>query len=105
MNKNEIKEAIFQTENQKSPWIDGIPIEFYKEYYKLLEKDLHQLYTNTSFQEQESPTTMKQDIITLLPKKDDLEELKNWRPISLLFLDYKILTKIVSNRLKKYYQT
>lgn len=92
-------------ENQKSPWIDGIPIEFQKEYYKLLEEDLHQLYTNTLFQEQESPTTMKQAIITLLPKKDDLEELKNWRPICLLCLDYKILTKIVSNRLKKYYQT
>ena len=92
-------------ENQKSLWIDGVPIEFYKEYYKLLEEDLHKLYTNTLFQEQESPTTMKQAMITLLPKKDDLEELKNWRPISLLCLDYKILTKILSNRLKKYYQT
>ena len=62
-------------ENQKSPEINGIPIEFYKEYYNLLE-DLRQLYTNILFQEQESATTIKQAIITLLPKKDDLEQLK-----------------------------
>ena len=67
-------------ENQKSPEIDGTPIEFYKENYDLLEDDLYQLYTNIFFQEKESPTTMKQAIITLLPKKDDLEQLKNWRP-------------------------
>ena len=49
MNKNEIKEAIFQMENQKSPGIDGTPIEFYKENYDPLEDDLYQLYTNTNF--------------------------------------------------------
>ena len=59
-----IKEAIFKIENQKSPGIDGIPIKFYKEYYKLLE-DLYQSYTNILFQEQESTKTMKQAIITL----------------------------------------
>ena len=30
INKNELKEAIHQMENDKSPGIDGIPIEFYK---------------------------------------------------------------------------
>ena len=43
---------------------------------------------------------MQQAIITLIPKKGDLNKLKYWRPISLLCLDYKILTKILSNRLK-----
>ena len=39
-------------------------------------------------------------IITLFPKNDKKENLKNKRPISLLCSDYKILTKILSNRLK-----
>ena len=33
-------------ENDKSPGIDGIPIEFYKTFYETLENDLIQLYNN-----------------------------------------------------------
>ena len=88
-------------EDQKSPGIDGIPIIFYKEYYNLLENDLHLLYSNILFKEKQTPTIMKQAIITLIPKNiDELEDLKNWRPNSLLYIDYKILTKILANRLK-----
>ena len=36
---------------------------------------------------------MKQAILTLIPKKSELEDLQNWRPIPLLCIDYKILTK------------
>ena len=43
---------------------------------------------------------MQQAIITLIPKKGDLKQLKYWRPSSLLCNDDKILTKILSNRLK-----
>ena len=44
---------------------------------------------------------MNQAIITLIPNKGKLNQLKYWRPISLLCQDYKILTKILANRLKQ----
>ena len=43
---------------------------------------------------------INQAVITLLPKNDEKEKLKNWRPITLLSSVYQILTKILSNRLK-----
>ena len=45
-------------------------------------------------------TTQQQAIITLLDKKGkDRSKIENWRPISLLNVDYKIATKVISNRL------
>ena len=40
-------------------------------------------------------------VITLLPKKGDLQQLKNWRPVSLLCTDYKLLSKALATRLGK----
>jgi ABC-type enterochelin transport system substrate-binding protein len=45
---------------------------------------------------------MRQGLITLIYKnKGNHTDLKNWRPISLLNIDYKILSKIVTNRIKQ----
>ena len=41
--------------------------------------------------------------IVITPKKDkDLSSLNNWRPLTLLNTDYKIVTKAIANRIKKY---
>ena len=46
--------------------------------------------------------SQRNGVITLIPKKDkDLLYLKNFRPITLLTVDYKILAKMLANRLKK----
>ena len=48
---------------------------------------------------------MKIAIITMIPKNGEITILKNWRPISLLCSDYKILTKILAIRLEQILQT
>ena len=99
---SEIKTAIENTENDKSPGTDGIPVEFYKEFYQILKNDLQDIFNNVLFNLKITPKTWNQAIITLIPKQTEkLDELKYWRPISLLCSDYKILTKILSNRLKQ----
>ena len=47
INESELKEAIFQMENDKSPGIYGLPVEFYKQFYDLLKNDFLKLYNNT----------------------------------------------------------
>lgn len=88
-------------ENDKSPGIDGIPIEFYKNFYEIIEKDLLQLYNNILFTEKKiNKKEWIKPLLHLSPKKGNLNKSKYWRPISLVCLDYKILTKILSNKIE-----
>ena len=45
---------------------------------------------------------MRHTVIKCLPKSGDLAEVKNWRPISLLNADYKIIGKCLANRISKF---
>ncbi|KAJ4948663.1 hypothetical protein JOQ06_020193, partial [Pogonophryne albipinna] len=47
------------------------------------------------------PLSCRRAVLTLLPKKGDLQEIKNWRPVSLLCTDYKLLSKVLATRLRK----
>ena len=84
--------------NEKSPGEDGIPKEFYEKYYHLIEDELCYLYNNILI-DKEQPSSQKNALVKLLFKNGDHHELKNWRPVSLLNTDYKILSKILTNRI------
>ena len=71
-------------ENGKSPRIDGLLIEFYKPQYEIIKNDLLQHYNFILFRNENLTPSMNQAIITLIPKNDKKELLKNWRPIFLL---------------------
>ncbi|KAJ3587850.1 hypothetical protein NHX12_011445 [Muraenolepis orangiensis] len=62
------------------------------------------LYTNVfneSLASGSMPVSCRRAVITLLPKKGNLQDIKNWRPVSLLCVDYKILSKALATRLGK----
>ena len=57
---------------------------------------------NYAFENGDMSISQKRGIISLIPKKNkDKKYLKNWRPISLLNNDYKIVTKAIALRLEK----
>jgi hypothetical protein len=53
-----------------------------------------------SFNSQILPETMRTSIITSIFKKKSREDIRNYRPISLLCLDYKIIAKALAERMK-----
>ena len=75
-------------------------MEFYKTFSDLLTPILVDVYNNISIQGK-LPKTMRSSIVNLIfKKKGSPLLLKSWRPISLLNLDYKILTRILANRVR-----
>ena len=76
--------------NNKTPGIDGISTEFLKVFWL----DLKHLVTralNTCYKKGILSTSLRQSVITCIPKSDkDRIIFKNWRPISLLSVVYKL---------------
>ena len=83
---SELKNSLNTFDRNETPGSDGLPFEFYLTFWEDIEHILAQ----------------RQGILSIIPKKGkDCELLKNWRPLSLLNFDYKLLTKCLSIRLKK----
>ena len=86
--------------NHKSPGSDGLNAEFYNAFWPSI-GNLVVESLNTSFERGELSPSQKRSIITLLAKSDsDRQLLKNWRPISLLNIDYKIASNVLAYRMK-----
>ena len=96
----EMDAALKEAKMNKAPGPDGIPAEFYQQFWKELKDDLCDVL-NENFENNEMTESQRQAILRLLFKKDNEKQLKNWRPISLLNSDYKLTAKVIATRLKK----
>ena len=85
--------------NNKSPGQDGICVEFYKVYWNDVKNDVLEVFVHGLSNKQ---LAYSQDIavIKLLYKKGNRQDMKNWRRISLLNVDCKILSKALAERIK-----
>ena len=97
--EHELLTALQTMENNKSPGLDGLSTNFYKHFWPIIGPDLTQIY-NYAYDHGQLSLSQRRGVISLLFKKGDWTKLQNWRPITLLNTDYKILTKALSNRLK-----
>ena len=84
----------------KSPGPDGIPAEFYREFSNMIANELLRVY-NEMYEEGALQGSFREGEIAFLYKKGDARDMRNYRPITLLNCDYKILTKMLAARLKR----
>ena len=100
----EATKAIRALKNNKSPGHDGLSAEFYKTFWDILGPDFIAV-SNAAFDKGILTVSQRRGMIVLMFKKGDKLNLKNWRPISLLNTDYKIITKCLANRLRQVLHT
>lgn len=100
IDQEDATKALNGSNKGKTPGPDGIPLEFYQKFWHLIGKDLTEIFNNI-FLANVAPGNFNHSVIKLVYKgKGPRKLLKNWRPISLLNSDYKILTKILANRME-----
>ena len=96
----EATEALKSMGHNKSPGTDGISVEFLKFFWNKIGIFVVRSI-NDGFLKNEMSITQKEGIIVCIPKGDKPREfIKNWRPISLLNVTYKIASSCIANRIK-----
>ncbi|GKB29529.1 RNA-directed DNA polymerase, eukaryota [Tanacetum coccineum] len=98
VSKQEIKTAVWGCGTDKSPGPDGFSFGFYRHFWPVIEHDVY-MAVNHFFIHGEIPPGCNSSFIALIPKVPDANLVKDFRPISLIGSIYKIIAKILSNRL------
>ena len=95
----EISDALFQIGPLKSPGPDGFPARFYQQNWDVLKEEVvgavKQFFTDGVM-----PSELNTTTIVLIPKTNQAVELKDFRPISLCNVIYKVVSKCLVNRLR-----
>ena len=101
ISEGELFDAIMTLKSKKVPGLDGLTIEFYRKFYKNLKDMLLGMYRH-SFEMGLLPDSLRKGLISLIPKKlKNTKRVKNMRPLTILANDYKILAKLIDNRLRE----
>uniref|UniRef100_A0A803TCD8 Reverse transcriptase domain-containing protein n=1 Tax=Anolis carolinensis TaxID=28377 RepID=A0A803TCD8_ANOCA len=102
ISEKEIYQAIKKLDGTKTPGPDGLSAIYYKTFEKELVPHLQRIM-NLVREKGNMPDSWKEALITVIHKQNsDKEDIKNYRPISLLNVDYKIYSSILAERLKRF---
>ncbi|GJT70951.1 RNA-directed DNA polymerase, eukaryota, reverse transcriptase zinc-binding domain protein [Tanacetum coccineum] len=98
VSKEELKKAVWDCGNDKSLGPDGFTFGFYRHFWPIIEKDVFEV-VKCFFNCGIIPKGCNSSFIALIPKIPDANLVKDFRSISLIGSMYKIIAKILSNRL------
>lgn len=95
-----VKKALFNMHPEKAPGPDGMTTLFYQKFWNVVKNDLvkmvRKFHECGAFDER-----LNEANICLIPKKERLTKMQEFRPIRLCNVSYKIISKILCFRLKR----
>nr|GEX60237.1 RNA-directed DNA polymerase, eukaryota [Tanacetum cinerariifolium] len=98
VSRDEIRSAVWDCGENKSPGPDGFTFEFFRKYWECIGPDfcaaVEHFFENGLFSK-----GCNSSFVALIPKVTDAEFVNDYRPISLIGSVYKVVTKIMANRL------
>ncbi|KAL3682038.1 hypothetical protein R1sor_000060 [Riccia sorocarpa] len=97
--KEEIGRTVKSFKSEKSPGADGMTTEVLRELWSDSKHDVIE-FVNFFWGTDQLSWKQQAGIIKLIPKDGNRELIKNWRPLTLLNTGYKLVSKIMANRLK-----
>ena len=95
----EIQRAVKQLGPLKAPGKDGFPGFFFRKYWDIVGVQVSSA-VKEFFTSMIMPSSLNTTQVVLIPKVPNLEDLSQFRPISLCSFVYRIISKILANRLK-----
>eukprot|EP00253_Pinus_taeda_P015965 PITA_15965 len=98
--EEEIKLSVFSMQQDKAPGPDGFTVAFYRNNWETIKKDFIRMVKNV-FLKCKMGNNIKSSHLALIPKDINPLSFDRFRPISLCNVSYKVITKILANRLKK----
>ena len=98
----EFLKAIYRMKERKAPGKNGLPIEAFKALNSSLLQLLYDILLPFWTDMKCDPEAWHDVILRLIPKKKDLNQPKNWRPICLIDVLMKIISSIIATRLDDY---
>ncbi|GKC16697.1 putative RNA-directed DNA polymerase, eukaryota, reverse transcriptase zinc-binding domain protein, partial [Tanacetum coccineum] len=98
VSNDEIKKSVWECGTDKAPGPDGFTFGFFRHFWHLVDRDVCEA-VRYFFKFSDLPKGCNSSFIALIPKIPDANLVKDFRPISLIGSIYKIIAKILTNRL------
>ena len=96
----ELRSALVKMKKGKSPGSNGFTADFFKHFWRYIGVFLYRAFSE-ALNNQTILKSHQESIVTFIPKHGKpINSLKGWRPISLLNVDFKIISTAVAKRLK-----
>ena len=96
----ELEGVVFNMKKENAQGPDGFPIEFFQEFWDIIKFDLLAVVHESQHNKQ-MLRALNATFLALIPKQEGADRLSQFQPISLCNFIYKIISKLMVDRLKK----